>query len=30
MNVKKTLLARIAERILVKGEKSNLMAELKT
>ena len=30
MNAKKILLARAAERALVKGGKSNLMAEVKT
>ena len=30
MNAKKTLQARVAERVLVKGGKSNLMAEVKT
>lgn len=30
MNAKKTLLARVAERVLVNGGKSNLMAEVKT
>ena len=30
MNAKKTLLATVAERVLVKGGKSNLMAEVKT
>ena len=30
MNAKKILLARVTERVLVKGGKSNLMAEVKT
>ena len=30
MNAKKILLARVAERVLVKGGKSNLIAEVKT